>query len=147
MESPKDSLSLNHFLAYDPGETTGWASANELGSLTGCGAVSGGLEGLMTHFGSLDPLPELVIYEGYMVRPYVSHAWSDVPTIQYIGAIKLWCRQNSIAVVEQQPRIKTTGYKWAGLKKAKSKKDSHHRDAVAHLAYYLYHQGLWEIRL
>ncbi len=93
---------MMHFLAIDPGKTTGWASFTKEGDLIATGKIRG-------HDEFLDWLEEQeakeIILERYRNRvggkSTAINAWSENETSQLIGAIKRVARKSGIKVHEQ----------------------------------------------
>lgn len=122
-------------LAIDPGGTTGWASFDRKGKPIAFDKIKG-------HDEFLDWLeeqkPERIVCESYKVRPGVNHSFSDVPTLQLIGAIKRWARKQGIEVKEQQPADMYIGLRHLGLYTTyKGKHVPDNISALAHGEYYL----------
>lgn len=130
-----------HYLAVDPGETTGWATFDENGIGTGLGSVHGRIEvyELLSQVQA-----KLLIIEDFELFPWKSkeQSWSSFETVRVIGAIEFWAYAKNAGLVLQKPNIKVIGYKWAKLTVAKAKADSHERDAYVHGVYYLCKQGI-----
>jgi hypothetical protein len=135
-------------LALDPGETTGWAifeSTVEDVQMKGCGQVKTwpleiGLNLIDPLVRKLSDLPFTVVLESYRVYEWKSdsHSWSDVPTLQVIGAIKTLCIQRRMPYYEQtaqvakqfvtDEKLETWGFYKPGLR--------HARDAMRHGCYF-----------
>lgn len=136
-------------LALDPGETTGWAmfeSTLEQVTLQGCGQVKTWpleiglnlIDPLMTK--SSPEVPLTVVMESYRVYEWKSdsHSWSDVPTLQVIGAFKTLAIQRKLPYYEQtaqvakqfvtDEKLETWGFYKPGLR--------HARDAMRHGCYF-----------
>lgn len=140
------------YLAIDPGGTTGWALFNDQGEVTGIGKIKG-------HDDFLDWLeeqtPDTVILENYKVGRsgnQFTNSFSDVPTLQLIGAIKRHIRKNKITLIEQSPNDMYMGLKYLGLyslyrggKTARHVPDE--QSALAHGTYYLVKTGIKPHRL
>lgn len=143
------------YLAIDPGDSTGWASFDEKGNLTGFDKIKG-------HDEFLDFLeklePRLIILENYKIRPTVGHNFSDVPTLQLIGAIKRFAHKKGTPIVEQTPNNMYIGLRYIGFYEKYAKHRSktgkmvqpHVPDNVsawAHGEYYLVKNGIKSHRL
>lgn len=123
-------------LGIDPGPShTGWAvlHGNETKKV---GEHKG--ETFVDHLQTLlqEEQIQVVILEGYIVRPKFKGGYTKVPTLELIGAIKRECRRAGIPLHEQQPAIKPVGYGYAGMVYVKGKSGMHIFDAVAHAMYY-----------
>jgi hypothetical protein len=122
-----------HYLAIDPGKTTGWASFNEEGKLVDLGQTRDIAEVLKK------TIPKIIIVENFKLHPWQAskQSWSDFPASRVIGKIEFYCDMADTELIKQDASCKETGYKWGGIKKAKVHKDSHQLDAVAHGVFYL----------
>lgn len=130
-----------HYMAYDPGHTTGWAAFSKAGKAIGEGVVVGKKE-LYEHIDLYKP--KLVICEEYRLFPWKSQeqAMSLLNTVRIIGAIEFWCYMKGVPLKMQEPSIKTVGYMWANRKKKSSHALTHADDAFVHGVHYLVKQGL-----
>lgn len=113
-------------------------------------AVQHGIEHLKAFALSLrDTNVDVCVLETYRIsaRPELlkAHIGSDVPTLQVIGMIRMWCWEQGIELVKQQPKDKTMAEKVqpelireirAGL--PLSHDESHDGDALLHLGLYWY---------
>lgn len=127
-------------LAIDPGDTSGIAKFDTTGEKpyqpTHIAAVkkyNGLFKELQSHTDA-----NVVVIENYRIRPGVTHDWSSVDTIRYIGYIHYWADLHGITVHLQEPVDKVPAYGWLGMKYQKGKKNMHIPDAVAHGAFYMY---------
>jgi len=137
----KERMTAAHYLAVDPGETTGWATFNEDGTAINYGSAHGRIEVYQLLAATQ---PKVLIVEDFELFPWKAkeQSWSDFETVRVIGAIEFWAYAKSATVILQLPNIKAIGYKWAGLSLAKAKRDSHERDAYVHGIYYLQKNGI-----
>lgn len=132
------------FLAFDPGETTGWALHGPqflpklpdglprfMGSIMGLRALTAFLE-------AFRPLPDIVIVERYVISDLDRDKNSgELETVQAIGIIKSWCYRNKIPVYGQLRDRKPYGYGWSPIINSPgSKANSHKNDAHAHNVYF-----------
>lgn len=146
-------------LAIDPGERIGWCH----GEIEYCGqdgigqpksklSVTG--HGINTAMAFMDKFAETVagydrvIYEIYRIQPGKErqHIGSEVPTLQFIGMIRIICRLAGVKCDRQTLTHRDTGFKRAPKwcpqiqeiieRLPKSHDDAHDGDALAHLAYY-----------
>jgi len=124
-------------LAFDPGETTGYAVLSSdretfvMGSFEGWSLV----RALMGSY-----LPDVVVVEQYKLYPYAarSQVWSSFPTVEVIGVIKYLAERHSIPVVEQS----AADAKFVNVKRTKEKKgDRHAYSALRHALLHLRRQG------
>lgn len=140
---------MNVYLAFDPGGTTGFAVFHEDGSimdwgqLTGIDKVVDFLQDAARH----NIL--LIIVEDYRVRGdrqgLKANVGSQLETVQIIGALKMFARQNRIQVVLQPPNIKAIASKWSGVEPKGAHKNSHKVDAYNHGVYWLVKAGVRKI--
>lgn len=136
------------FVAFDPGNTTGFA-VFENNKVLNVGA-----QDHLTLYQTLVLLSsqslEYAICENFRIRPpkrakaghmIQMHAWGEMRVIRVIGVIEYWCWQNNIVFITQEPTIKPIGYKLAGLIYIKGKPEQHIPDAVAHGRYWWEDKG------
>lgn len=142
---PNDHASVPIYLALDPGEASGWATFNSVGSLLRVGTTFS-----MEEFFTLirkyvyELGVKTVICENYRIFDFKlnAHSYKEVPTIRRIGAVEYVCNQCHTELVFQSTDNRDMGYMWGGIKKAKDKAMSHPLDAYAHGVYYLQRQGI-----
>ena len=132
-------IGSNVYLALDPGETTGFAAFDAKGDSTEIGEVFSDAE--------LDDLldrlsPTVVIVEDWIQNPHAHMGGNKQLTARTIGSVESWARRHNAKVVLQPNTIKSIGYMWAGISKAKAKSMSHRADAYVHGVYYLQRQGI-----
>lgn len=132
--------SVAHYLAIDPGKTSGWATFDEAGNGITMGQAS--TEELIKLL--QETTAKVLITEDYRLFPWKAkeQIWSKLDTVRLIGMIQLWCYLHNLQLFLQDPNIKSIGYMWAGIPKAKSHKNSHERDAYVHGVYYLQKAGI-----
>lgn len=135
-------------LAFDPGETTGWALFKDDGVFLGFGQVKYGEE-LYT---SLDGFTDIntVVIEKFTLYKHKAkqQSGSEMKTSQVIGIIKTYARNWGAEVVEQPASIKPIAEKFSGLQASKgSHKNSHHKDAFNHAIYYFISKGILKNRI
>ena len=137
-----DPSETPHYLAIDPGETTGWASFNAKGNLLGLGQVS---QKELKRFLFDNIPPEL---KGVIVEDYRNHAWnrqknwSRNQTSKNIGMIEMACELSKVPIHLQSNTVKAIGYKWGGIEPPTNHSISHQYDAYAHGVYYLQLNGI-----
>ena len=129
-----------HYLALDPGKTTGWAAFDKAGNGIDYGQVDREeLYGML-----VEKRPKLLIVEDFEFFPWKS---KDMPfdtliAVRIIGAIDFYAWDAGVQVVLQKPNVKTIGYMWAGITKPKNHAISHGPDAYVHGVYYLQKNGI-----
>ena len=134
-------------VALDPGETTGFAMFERYETETILTAAqqlnTWPMEKAVPEFKAVinSYRPDFVVYETYHVYKWrlQEHAFSEVPTIQLIGAIKLLCIERNIPYYKQtaltgksfatDPKLEYWGFYLPGL--------VHARDAIRHGCQYL----------
>lgn len=125
------------YLAFDPGETTGWAKFDASGNCVGYGQVTQQdlAKFLDQHVVGL----QAVICEEYRNYGHKQQKkWSRNQTSKNEGAIEMVCNMRSIPFHLQPANIKTIGYKWAGLGAAPTNHAASHQfDALVHGVYWL----------
>lgn len=121
------------FLAFDPGETTGWARFVDSAPVA-VGTV--GLDELYPWLES-DGKAELYVIEDYIIRPMgnYQHQWNKGNPLRVIGALTHKAFLLGIEVVLQQPSIKDMARRHLGMPKTSST-FRHSYDAVLHGHYY-----------
>jgi len=129
------------YAAFDPGNTTGWATFDVHGKIMDHGQITDGVEGVTSFIMELEFTPRVVIIESYMVRPddhsIKANVGSKMETVQVIGVLRGWAYAKKAEVVMQQPQVKKIAELQAGFKVKGAHKDSHWQDAVLHGVYYL----------
>lgn len=128
-------------VSIDPGGSNGWAKWEDDGTLISSGTAVGETEFFQFLF---DNPADIYVVEEFKLYPHMSEKliWSKFPTIQMIGAIKLFAYKRGATIVEQQTSIKDVAYKLSGVPKPASKAKSHRFDAIVHGYYYLYKKGI-----
>lgn len=138
-----------HVLAFDPGETTGWAHFYDY-KLVGCGQLN--TKTVPYAYASLQPLfattvnkadgtPIQVAIEDYRIYSWKSddHKWAAVHTVKVVGLCELLCAlyqlphslrmaQNAKMFVTDE-KLKSWGLWISGQK--------HARDAVRHAVFHI----------
>lgn len=143
-----EAIRDGHYMACDPGNTSGVAIFNSDGSLNSMNQYV--KEDFMDYLRDYpEPYPRVVIIEEYRVFPNKAstHAYSKVDTIQIIGMIKAAAHKWGAEAVEQPLQAKTMGYKYAGMKPPSDHSKSHSPDAVAHGYYYLVKNNVIKVKI
>lgn len=136
------------YLAVDPGETSGWATFDSEGNMTGWGQILG-FDNFDDWLDKQEPF-DVVIYENYRLfkQRALQQAGSKLLTVQIIGALKSKARKWGARVVEQNPDIKKIAQMWSQEKPdGAHHKNSHKIDAYNHGFYYLVNQGVCKTAL
>lgn len=118
-------------LAFDPGQTTGWARFEDT-ILTGAGTLSGlgAVWGLLTDF-----KPDKIVMEGFRLYPGRAAAkiYSSFPEIEVIGVIRLFAELHGIVLIEELASEAKQRYPDDRLKSMDLYiPNKHARDAVRH---------------
>lgn len=122
------------FLAIDPGKVSGYAFLDDEGFLKDMGQAS--LTEMPKFLDSLHTSLKVMIIENFRIRPGQNFSWSEMDTIQVIGACKYRAHQLKVPVVLQEPQFYSIGMKWAGVTMPKSHAISHQVVAYGHGTYY-----------
>lgn len=134
-------------LAFDPGQTTGWAffrSSEDDIFLEEVGQadtwpMANCIPNLTYLYNVKKPLK--VVHEVYRVYSWKTedHTWSDVPTLHVIGCIETLCIQQHITYESQTAQIAKNFCTDERLKDwgMYAKGQRHARDAIRHGCYYL----------
>ena len=138
----------HHYMAIDPGITSGYAFFDDNGKPTDLGDVKGVNE-FLDFLDDITPSPLVIIVESYVIRRYQvrENAGSKQETLQVIGAIKRYGYRRHIPVIEQDNQKKVIGYKYLGMKPSPNHRLTHRTDALAHGQYYLQSRGIVKSRL
>jgi len=134
------------YLAFDPGNTTGWAEFDPHGEISDFGQLENGVEGVTEFVMAYDKPIHTVVIESYMVRPddhsVKANVGSKLETVQVIGVLRGWAYSRKAEIVMQQPQIKKIAEKFSGYEPKGSHKNSHYVDAINHGVYFLVKKGL-----
>lgn len=120
-------------LAIDPGDVSGYAFLNMEGVLADMGQFK--LANMESFLDGLHGI-NVIVLENFRIRPDQNFSWSEMNTIQVIGAIKYRAHQLKCKVVLQEPSCYSIGAKWAGVTIPKDHSISHQVVAYAHGTYY-----------
>jgi len=127
------------YLALDPGGSTGWATFTEAGN----GITMGTCKNRDQVYTLLKNIkPSCIIMEDWVTQQNAALGGDRLEVLRVIGAVEFYCHIRQIPLHEQPNTIKPVGYMWAGVAKARSKADSHERDAYVHGVYYLQKAGI-----
>lgn len=131
---------MSELWAIDPGKHCGlsvfdWVSGTHLKSIKLEDYV---LLNMLTQEANIGRI-ECIVIEDFISRGGITRG-SRNEASQIIGAVKLSARGNSISVIRQEPGVRTTAAKWAGVRVPKG----HMPDEMSsylHGVYYLRKQG------
>lgn len=139
----------NHYLAIDPGHTSGWATFDQDGVFRAWGQLAG-LDDLDDFLLALSPKPCTVIVEEYRLykSKAIQQSGSKLETVQAIGVIKTHARRWKAAVIEQRADIKAIAEKWSGHSaKGIPHSQSHKVDAMNHGTYFLVKNHIIQVKI
>ena len=132
---------MPYYLAFDPGNTTGYAEFDVHGEISDFGQINNGVEGITDFVMQYDKPIHTVIIESYMVLPddhsVKANVGSKLETVQVIGVLRGWAYSKKAKIVMQQPQIKKIAELQAGFKVKGKHENTHWQDAVLHGVYYL----------
>jgi len=135
---------MNIVLAFDPGETTGYAVADLDTIQDNCPKIISW--GEFPNWKQVDSLirtvvPRLIIYEKFILYPGKAKALSfnEMIPAQVVGVIRFLAEKENIAIVGQTAR-EGKGHKIP--EDLFKKVDAHMRDAMSHIKYYAMREGL-----
>lgn len=135
---------MTHYLAIDPGHTSGFAIFDSKGEVVDYGQFY--MDKVVTELKQLFDQYDFhtVIVEDYRNYGHMQQKkWSRNDTSKIIGKIETLSELNEVKVVLQGAHVKPIGYKWAGLKEAPANHSiSHQFDAIAHGVYWLQQNGI-----
>ncbi len=128
-----------HYLALDPGGSTGWAKFAK----DGTGVTMGTCKGRTEVYELLaSTKPELIIMEDWITKQEAQLGGDKLEVVRVIGAVEYYVYLRGISVVLQPNNVKGIAYLWSGLPKGGPKARSHEKDAYAHGVYYLQRAGI-----
>lgn len=111
-----------HYMAFDPGEGTGWATFNEIGYPTGWGNVYNDVNGVVDLSDSLSEMfqtnfvPKVVIYEKWKLLKTKEFYGSTMLSCQVVGLIRSLGYRWGAELVSHETTINSVAQKWSGLK-------------------------------
>lgn len=133
-----------HYLAIDPGKTTGWAAFDEHGECQGMGKIQG-----VDKF--LDWLEEQefkeLILEVYRNRPGWINSWSEGPTQQHIGAITRIQRKKKAKLHKREAANLPIACKIAGVPYSRDRHLDDQMSAFAHGVHFLVERNIRKHRM
>lgn len=142
-----EHLNPNYYMAFDPGEGTGWATFAEDGCPTDFGNVYKEALGLYRFLHSGDDIdftsgrPEVVIYEKWKLLKTKEFYGSTLLSSQVVGVIRGWAEYCDAELISHETSINSTAQKWSGIKPEGSHATQHWVMAFNHGWYHLNEKG------
>lgn len=132
-ETPEDPF---HYMAFDPGRVTGFASFTQNGMPVEMGHISGWGEGMAKFLGmpifKLNP-PKVIIYEAYQIRGRGQRVDDNaIRTRAVIAVIKNFAAVVEAKLVAQQAAILPIAAKFSGMEMPRDHSLSHQISAFNH---------------
>lgn len=131
------------YLAFDPGQTTGWCKFDNNGE-----AVEWGQDNfteLMDHCNEWAKEEwDVIIYEDFKLFKHKARqqSGSRMPASQAIGIIKTLIHNTKAIAIVQDSSIKPIAEKWTNMKAPGDHSQSHWVDAFNHGAFWLINEGI-----
>src|SRR5512138_28485 len=129
------------FLGIDPGESNGVCGYDANYNIMFMYTVK---EEDISEFLDLFDHLGLIICEDFVLYPNkaMQQVYSDMTTSRVIGRIEEWTKKHGVRLIKQLATIKTTGYKWIGMKPpTKANPKNHEMDANVHFMYWAIKNG------
>lgn len=131
------------YLAFDPGQTTGWCKFDNAGEVVEWGQDS--FTELMDHCREWSKEEwDAIIYEDFVLFKHKARqqTGSRMPASQAIGIIKTLIHATGAIPIVQDASIKPIASKWTNMKAPSNHAESHWVDSFNHGAYYLIKAGI-----
>lgn len=131
------------YLAFDPGDTTGWAIWDQDGDFLYMGQIA--MEDLPFWWErNITVAVRVVIVEEYILfgKRAKQQTGSRMKASQAIGMIKAMASRGSAQVIEQKSNIKPIAIRMSQISMPGNHSESHQYDAYLHGYYYLVGQGI-----
>ncbi len=132
------------YWAFDPGETTGYATFNEEGELMAAGQIYG-FDSLVEWL-AVTPSDRLkaVICEDFIIlrKKAAVFAGNKMEVIQAKGAIRAHTSSKKVKFILQRSDIKPIAERLTGVRPKGKHSENHWVDALNHGKYYLIKQGI-----
>lgn len=144
-------MPVNIAIAFDPGDTTGWATFN---FDTGEDIQEGQVDHLempewLTLRNSFRPRVKRIIIEDFRLlgAKAIQQTGSRFLAVQVIGMIRLWAWPERLPITLQAPNIKPIAERISGRKPVGAHSKSHSVDAYNHGVYWLRKNNKYTTRL
>lgn len=137
------------YISFDPGETTGVACWDETPAAVRLEMYNDSELYQFLQGEVVSNRPDEFIIEEYRVyrSKAGAHVGSKIPTIQVIGALKMFAKVNNIKVIEQPATILGIAEKWSGVYRPSNHAVGHSICAMLHGYYNLHKRGLIKPRV
>lgn len=131
------NITGGHYLALDPGYSTGYATFGSKGELVDFGTLRSP-EAFYKFLQVVEP-PKVIICEEFKLfqGKAIQQSGSDMVASRMIGAMDFYAFLNECKVIYQPANIKKIAEMWSGKAAPGTHKDSHAIDAFNHGIYYL----------
>lgn len=135
------------YLAFDPGNTTGWAGFDKEGNIVEMGSFKAFIDGKYKQNPKFRELINSnikhIVVEDYVNYGYTQQKrWSRNDTSKIIGVIETLAQIEDIPLELQKSSVRGIGYKWMGAEQPSNKAMSHEWDAAAHGVYFFTKIGI-----
>ena len=133
-----------HYMAFDPGKVTGFATFAENGRPTGMGHIPNWADGVKKFLEVYpEEVPAVIIYEDYTIRGRAQNVDENVIyTRAVIKAIKEIGKDYGSKLIPQQASILPVAQKWSGMAMPRDHSKSHQISAFNHGWYKLQVDGI-----
>ena len=107
------------------------------------------LNDLPVWLNSLDPTPDIIVYENFKLWKHraLQQSGSDLPAAQAIGMIKSYAMIHDITLVDQSPQILGSAAKMSGMKMPTDHSLSHWISAYNHSFWWLVKHGHKKVQM
>lgn len=137
------------YLAIDPGDTSGWATFDDQGNLTGMGQFGEG-EFVKEISDLLHSDLKHVIVEDYVLFQHKAMAQTSsrgrkLKTAKMVGKIEMLAELRNVPVTKQESSKYSVGAAWGGFEIPSNHSISHQYVAAAHGVFFLQQNGIRKI--
>lgn len=134
------------YLAIDPGDTSGWATFDDQGKLTGMGQFREGefvkeISELL-HSDLLHVIIEDYVLFKHKAMAQTNSRGRNLSTAKMVGKIEMLAELKEVPYTKQESRVYPIGAMWGGFEIPSNHSISHQYVAAAHGIYYLQQNGI-----